>query len=139
MLTPPATFGTSHGVLDLNSSSLVETRKTVENSILYAPNGRLNCLLAWSTINSQLHGGPQLLHTVVGTQLPWFFQNLPNSHPISSGHDVIHTPAPFPVWGLLWQWWWSYPLRPSVNCTQRLCTWTKSWIVQSPTKLNDKI
>ena len=40
---------------------------------------------------------------------------------------------------LLWQWWLSYPLRTSVNCTQRLCTWTKSWIVQSPIKLNDKI
>ena len=28
MLTTPPTFGTSHGVLDLNSSSLVGTRKT---------------------------------------------------------------------------------------------------------------
>ena len=38
-----------------------------------------------------------------------------NSQPISSGHDIIHTPATFPVWGLLWQWWLSYPLRVSVK------------------------
>ena len=42
------------------------------------------------------------------------------------------------IYGLL-QLWLSYPLRASVNCTQYLCTWTKSRIVQSPTKLNDKI
>ena len=46
---------------------------------------------------------PQLLNTMVGTQLLWFFQNFQNSQPISSGHNVIHTPAPFLVWGLLWQ------------------------------------
>ena len=34
--------------------------------------------------------------------------------------------------------WLSYPLRPSVNWAQCLRTWTKSRIVQSPTKLNDK-
>ena len=105
------------------------------------PNGRLNCLPAWSNVNLQLHGrtstsqhygrtqllnilvGTQLLNTMAGTQLN-LFQNLPNSQPISSGHDVIHTPAPFPVLGLLWQWWLSYPLRTSVNCTNWLHTWT---------------
>ena len=51
-------------------------------------------------------------------------QNLLNSQPVSSGHDVIHTPAPFPVLGLLWQWWLSYPLRVIVNCTNWLHTWT---------------
>ena len=45
----------------------------------------------------------------------------------------------FSIWGLLWQLWLSYPLHVSVDCTQCLCTWTKSRIVQSPTKLNDKI
>ena len=40
--------------------------------------------------------GPQLLHTMVGPHLN-LFQNLPNSQPISSGHEVIHTPAPFSV------------------------------------------
>ena len=45
----------------------------------------------------------------------------------------------FPIWGLLWQLWLSYLLRASVNCTQCLCTWTKSRIVQNPIKLNDKI
>ena len=45
----------------------------------------------------------------------------------------------FPIWGLSWQLWLSYPLRASVNCTQCLCTGTKSRIVQSSNKLNDKI
>ena len=63
----------------------------------------------------------------------------PNSHPMASRHDVIHAPVSFPIWGLLWKLWLSYPLRASVNCAQWLCTWTKSRIVQSPTKLNDKI
>ena len=67
------------------------------------------------------------------------FSKYPNSQPIVSRHDVIHTPVSFPIWGLLWQLWLSYPLRTSVDCTQCLCTWTKSRIVQSPTKLNDKI
>ena len=53
----------------------------------------------------------QILNTMVRPQLLWFFQNLPNSLPISSGHNVIHTPAPFSISGLLWQWWLSYPLR----------------------------
>ena len=79
--------------------------------------------LHWSKVNSQLT----------------LFQNLQILWTIASGHDVIHTPASFPIWGLLWQLWLSYPLRTSVNCTQCLCTWTKSQIVQSPTKLNHKI
>ena len=69
----------------------------------------------------------------------WLFFKYPNSQPIASGHDVIHTPVSFPIWGLLWQLWLSYPLRSSVDCTQCPCTWSKSRIVQSPTKLNDKI
>ena len=44
--------------------------------------------------------GPQLLNTMVGPQLN-LFQNLPNSQPISSRHDVIHNPVTFPIWGLL--------------------------------------
>ena len=67
------------------------------------------------------------------------FSKYPNSQPIASRHDVIHTPVPFPIWSLLWQLWLSYPLRTCINCTQCLCTWTKSRIVPSPTKLNDKI
>ena len=46
------------------------------------------------------------------------FSKFPNSQPISSVHDIIHTPAPFLIWGLLWHLWLSYPLRASVNCTQ---------------------
>ena len=62
------------------------------------------------------------------------FSKSPNSLPIASGHDVINTPVPFSYLGfLLWHLWLSYPLRASVN------TWTKSRMVQSPTKPNDKI
>ena len=47
------------------------------------PNGREHIYLpAWSNVN---------------LKLPWFFKSS-NSQPISSRHDVIHTPAPFPVW-----------------------------------------
>ena len=87
-------------------------------------NGReRNCLLQ----------GPMLTFQLT------LFQNLQILTTIASGQDVIHTPAPFPIGGLLWQLWLSYPLRASVNCTQCLCAWTKSRIVQSPTKVNDKI
>ena len=58
----------------------------------------LNCMVRLQLLNTMV--GPQLLNTMVRPQLN-LFQNLPNSQPISSGHDVIHTPAPFPVWGLL--------------------------------------
>ena len=46
---------------------------------------KLNSLPPWSNLNSHLtlFQNPQILRT------------------ISSGHDVIHTPVPFPVWGLL--------------------------------------
>ena len=53
------------------------------------------------------------------------FQKMPKF----SAHDVIHTPVPFPIWGLLGQLWLSYPLRTSVDCSQCLCTSTKSRIV----------
>ena len=36
------------------------------------------------------------------TQL-MFFQNPQILRTITSGHDVIHTPATFSIWGLLWQ------------------------------------
>ena len=156
MLTSPPTFGTSHGVLDLNSFLLIRTRRK---------GWKHNCLHSWSNVNLLLHGrtsysqhhgrtptfhlfntmvsthllhtmvGTQLLHTMVGTQLN-LFQNLPNSQPISTGHDVIHTPASFSVRGLLWQWWLSYP---SVTCTQCYAPELLTRIVQSPTKLNDEI
>ena len=81
---------------------------------------------------------PPALNSVSCLQLTCF-SKYPNSQPVASRHDVIHTPVSFPIWGLLWHLWLSYPLRANVNCTQCLCTWTKSRIVQNPTKLNDKI
>ena len=70
------------------------------------------------TTSSTLNGmaETQLSARIVQCQLlTESFSKSPNSQPISSGHDVIHTPALFPVWGLLWQWWLSYPLRVSVK------------------------
>ena len=49
------------------------------------------------------------------------FSKSSNSQLISSGHNVIHTPASFPVWGLLWLWWLSYPLRASVKLYPLTC------------------
>ena len=81
---------------------------------------------------------PLVLNSVSCLQLTCF-SKYPNSQSIASGQDVIHTPVPFTIWGLLWQLWLSYPLCVSVNCTQCLRTWTKYRIIQSSTKLNDKI
>ena len=83
--------------------------------------------------------GPQLLNIIVGPQLQLsaieadnptvclhgpistfqqsLFQNIQILRTIASGHDIIHTPASFPIWGLLWQLWLLYPLHASVNCT----------------------
>ena len=62
ILTTPPTFGTSRGVLDLNSSSLVGTRNgrklnsMAENSIL-CPNGRSSIVCQHGPISiSPLHG-----------------------------------------------------------------------------------
>ena len=63
-------------------------------------NGRQpNCLATSSTVNSQLT----------------LFQNLQILRTMASGHDVIHAPASFLIWGLLWLSWLSYPLRTSVK------------------------
>ena len=63
-------------------------------------NGRQpNYLPTWPKVNFQLT----------------LFQNLQILRAIASEHDVIHTPAQFPIWGLLWQLWLSYPLRVSVK------------------------
>ena len=150
------TLGTSRGVLDLLSSSLVGTRKTLPYaSTVETPNSQHHGLNSTSTLD-MAQVTSQLDRSPFDNQLDWSLVNYqrdsptveyptdvflksPNYQPIASGHDVIHTPASFPILGLLWQLWLSYPLCPRVNCTQYLCTWTKSQIVQSPTKLNDKI
>ena len=99
---------------------------------------------SWLGCSTMGHWGPRalclplVLNSASCIQLTCF-SKYPNSQPIASSHDIIHTPVSFPILGLLWQSQLSYPLHTCVNCTQCLCTWTKSWIVQSPTKLNDKI
>ena len=109
------------------------------DTILITPQRSAHLVVQYQFLNTMV--GPQLLNIIVhpnfstlwsdssfspsSSELNWiFFQNLPNSQPISSGHDVIYTPATYPVWGLLWQCWLSYPLRASVNCTNWLHTWT---------------
>ena len=54
----------------------------IRNSVLCLNDRELICLPAWSNVNLQLtlFQNPQILRT------------------ISSGHEVIHTPAPYPVW-----------------------------------------
>ena len=75
-----------------------------------------NCLLQWQTT--------QLSAYIVHSQLPTvFFLKSSNSQDhcfrawrhSHSSPDVIHTPALFPIWGLLWQLWLSYPLHASVK------------------------
>ena len=63
-----------------------------------------------------------------------------NSQPISFGHDVIHTPASFPVWGIIMTMviviYFAHERKTAPNdFAPELLT----RIIQSPTKLNDKI
>ena len=133
--TPP-TFGTSRGVLDLNSFS---ASKDPKNSTVCLIGRKLNSMAENSILCSNGRNSIVCLHgPIKNPQLTWFLKSS-NSEPISSEHDVIHTPAPFPVWDLLWQWWLSYSLRTSVNCTQWYALELLTRIVQSPTKLNDEI
>ena len=114
-----------------NRLSIYMAQSQLSNSRLHGrelnslcPNGRdKNCLPGWPIVNSQLT----------------LFQSLQILRTIASGHDVIHTTPSFPIWGLLWQLWLSYPLHVSAELYPILCTWTKSRIVQCPTKMNDKI
>ena len=82
---------------------------TVENSILYAPMAENSAVCLYGPMSS----------------FKSLFQNPPILQTISSGHDVIHTPAPFTVWGLLWHWWLSYPLRASIKLYPMTMPWTK--------------
>ena len=68
------------------------------------------------------------------------FQNLQIPRTISSGHDLIHTPASTLVWGLLWQWWLLYPSpRERKTAPNHFALNQETRTVQSLTKLNDKI
>ena len=84
----------------------------------------LNCLLAWSNINFQLtlFQNPQILMT------------------ISSGLDLIHTPAPFSVWRFIMTMVivisFARERKTAPNdYAPELLTWT----VQIPNKLKDRI
>ena len=88
MLTPLPTFG-KH-ILWCLRSQFISASRDPKNSTLWL-NGPI------STSQLTLFQNPQILRT------------------ISSGHDVIHTPAHFQSGVLLWQWWLSYPLRMSVK------------------------
>ena len=76
---------------------------------------KLNSMPQWQELNS-LPQWQELSFSNQWSNLNWlFFQNTQILRTISSGYDVIHTPASFHVWGLLWRWWLSYPLRMSVK------------------------
>ena len=88
-----------------------------------------------STVNSPAG----LAQPRVESQLTSFSKS-PNSQPIASGHDGIHTPVLFPIWGFYYDISDCHILcARGVNCSQCVCTCTKSRKVQSPTKPNDKI
>ena len=72
-LTPPPTPSASCGVLDLNSSLPVEIRK-------------IQPLPATVENSTATFNGRKLNYLS--------FQN-------PHGHDIIHTPAPFPLWGFI--------------------------------------
>ena len=121
MLTPHRTFGTSRGVYDLNLSLPEELRKTQlldsmgesPTTWLYGPT---------STSQQTLFQTPQILKT------------------ISSGHDVIYTPAPFLVLGFIMtmvivlSFVSERKTVPNDYAPQHLTR-----ILQSLTRMNDKI
>ena len=81
----------------------------------------------------------QLSTSMVLSQLT-LFQNPQILRTISFGHDVIHTPAPFPVWGFI------MTMVSVISFAHECKTVPNDYapelltqIVQSPTKLNDKI
>ena len=112
MLTPHPTFGTSwcfrsqfifagRDLQNLTAAARVKNSTLWQRTPFSAPMAEAQlsiCMVQSQFLNSMVR--LQLLNTMVETQLN-LFQNLPNSQPISSGHDVIHTPALFLVWGLL--------------------------------------
>ena len=77
----------------------------------------------------------QLALSSVRSQLTAFFQNHQESQSIASGHDVIHIPVPFSIWGFYYD---------ICDC-HILCVWAcapacaLSRTVLSQTKPNDKI
>ena len=124
---------------NLTAAAMVENSTLWQRTLFSAPMAEAQlsaCMVQSQILNCLVK--LQLLNTMVRPQLN-LFQNIPNSQPISSGHDVIHIPATFPVRGLLWQWWLSYLSCTSVNCTQCYAPKLLTRIVHSPTKLNDKI
>ena len=94
MLTTPLTFGISRSPI-----SISQHHGRNSTSAVYLNGREPNCLPTWSKGISQLT----------------LFQNLQILRTIASGHDFFHTPASFPIWGLLWQLWLSYPLHASVK------------------------
>ena len=94
-----------------------------ENSVLYAIMAETKLSPTWPPVNSQLT----------------LFQNLQILGTIASEHDVIHTPNHISYLGFIM----TIVIVISFACKCKpyliLCTWTKSRIVQSPTKLNDNI
>ena len=99
MLTTPPMFGTSlvgdpknltAATIIENSTQFSAPMAETQFSACMVQSQIVNCMVGPQLLNTMV--GPQLLNTMVGPQLN-LFQNLPNSQPISSGHDVIHTPA----------------------------------------------
>ena len=71
----------------------------------------------------------------VGSQLTSFLKS-PNSQPIASGQDVIHTPVLFPIWVFFIM---TFVIVLSAVRERELYSMFVHRIVQSPTKPNDKI
>ena len=81
----------------------------------------------------------QLSASIIQTQLA-LFQNTQILRTISSRHDIIHTPVPFPVWVFI------MTMEIIVSFASERKTAPNDYapelltrIVQSPTKLNTKI
>ena len=121
MLTPPSSA--AHlAVFNISVSRDPKIPTTSFNGPNISLNGRIPNSQLNGPISTDTFQTPQILRT------------------ISSGHDVIHTPASFPVWGFIM----TMVIVISFACERKTVPndyvpGLLTRIVQSPTKLNDKM
>ena len=113
-----------------------------KSSVLHDPKSTPNNRLHGRELNSLCPKWQRLmsaLHSPKSTTNSRLFQNPQIPSPSLPGMTSL-TLQPYFLSGVYYDNCDCHILCARVqNCTQCLCTWTKSWIVQSPTKLNDKI
>ena len=92
-------------------SRFISAGRDPKNSTL-----RLNGRTPNSQLNSRI--STICLHGSISTSNWHFFQNPQILITLSSRHDVIHTPAPFPVWGFIMTYIVYYDIYCHILCVR---------------------